>query len=75
MDAVKMMDKRPSSKIGLHYPFSVYELQVENLLRKPSYRVMGRIDLFALLNSLLPGFVDSLDFKSMRNNQFLCEVF
>ena len=37
----------------LHYPFSIHELQIEKLLRKQSYSVMGRIDMLTLLESLL----------------------
>ena len=49
VDMLKTLDKMPSSKIGLQYPLSVHDVQVEKLLRKPSYSVMGRNDMFALL--------------------------
>ena len=54
VDMLKTLDKMPSSEVGLQYPFSIHELQVEKLLRKRSYSVMGRIDMFALFKSLLP---------------------
>ena len=51
VEIFKFLYKMPSSKNGLHYP---YTLLLEKLLRKPSSNVMGRIELFAVLHNLLP---------------------
>ena len=76
VDVLKTLDKMPTTKVGLQCPFSIYGLQVEKLLEKPSYSVMGQIDLlgFALLKSLLSRIVDCLDFKCMRTTQSLRKV-
>ena len=66
VDVLKTLDELPSSKDGLQYLFSIHQLQIEKLLIKPSYSVMGRIDKIALLKSLSPLIVDCVDFKRMR---------
>ena len=69
---LKTLDKMLSSKFGLHHPFSIYALHVEKLLKKPSYSVMGQVDMLALLKLLLPKHVDCLDFMRMLSTQWLC---
>ena len=54
MDVWIISDKMPSSEIGLHYPYNIHTLQVEKRLRKPKFSVMGPVNLFALLELLLP---------------------
>ena len=66
VDVLKPLDKMSSSKIGLQYLFNIHELQFEKLLRNASYNVIGRVDMFALLDLLLPRIVDRLDFKWLR---------
>ena len=53
VDVLRTLDKKSSCKVGLQYPFSVHESQVGKLLRKPSYSVTNRINMFALLKSLV----------------------
>ena len=74
VDVLKTLDKMPSSKFGLQYTLGNHKLQVEKLLRKPSYSVLSRIELLALLKSLLPLIVECLYLKWMRNTQYLCNV-
>ena len=50
---IKTLDTCPNSEIIVHYPFKVKSLHEAKLLRKPSYSVMGRIVMSALLKSLL----------------------
>ena len=66
VDVLKTLDKMPSSKVCLQYLFSIHELQDEKLLRKPSFSLPGRIDMFAMLNLSLPLPVDCLDFKCIK---------
>ena len=71
LNVLKTLDKSPPSKVGLQYPFRIHKLQVKKLLRKPSYFVMGLIDMFVLLRLSLPQIVKCLDFKWMRSAQSL----
>ena len=47
---------------------------MEKLIRKSSYSMMGRIDMFLLLRSPLPRFLSSLILKWMQSTQFLRRV-
>ena len=44
-DFVKALDKSPGRKAGVQYPFALTPVQFERLLHKPSFRVMGWIDM------------------------------
>ena len=50
---VKVLEKRPGEKAGVQYPFALTPLQFERLLHKPSFSVMGRIDMCSMLRTLL----------------------
>ena len=52
-DFVKVLDKSPGRKAGVQYPFSLTPVQFERLLHKPSFSVMGRIDMCSMLRALL----------------------
>ena len=52
-DFVKVLDKGPGRKAGVQYPFSLTPVQFERLLHKPSFSVMGRIDMCSMLRALL----------------------
>ena len=69
---LKTSDRLPSGNVGLQYPFRIHELQVVELLRKPSNSVAGRLDMFAVLKSWLPRIIDCLEFQWMRSTQYLC---
>ena len=55
-------------------PFDVKNLLLEQLLKKLSYNVIGRIDMFALLKSLFPRLLDCLALKWMQSTQHLPKV-
>ena len=40
-DFIKALDKAHNQKAGLQYPFNLFPLQVEKLMHKPSFSVMG----------------------------------
>ena len=50
---IKTFGKVPCSNIGVRYPNDIKAFNLEKLLRKLSYSVMGSSDMFALLKSLL----------------------
>ena len=68
-DFIKALDKAPSRKCGIQYPFNLVPLQVEKLMHKPSFSVMGKIDMFSMVRTLLVRLSGLLDEKwtSLRN--------
>ena len=52
-DFVKVLGKSPGRKAGVQYPFALAPVQFERLLHKPSFSVMGRIDMCSMLRALL----------------------
>ena len=47
------LDRDPTRKAGVLYPVSLNPIQVEKLLHKPNFSVMGKIDTFSMLKTLL----------------------
>ena len=66
-DVLKTLEKMLSNKNGLHYLYIIHTLLLEKKLRKPSYFVMGWIDMFAPLRTLLPHIIDCLDGNRKQN--------
>ena len=52
-DFIKAVDKAPHQKAGLQYPFNLLPLSVEKLMHKPSFSVMGKIDMFSMVRTSL----------------------
>ena len=52
-DFVKVLDKSPGRKAGVQYLFALAPVQFERLLHKPSFSVLGRIDMCSMLRALL----------------------
>ena len=52
-DFIKTLDRDPTRKAGVQYPFSLNPVHVEKLMHKPSFSVMGKIDMFSMLRTLL----------------------
>ena len=74
VDVPNLLDKMPTSKIGLHYRCTIYAIQIPKLLRKSSYSVMGRIDMFVSMKMFLFPLVGCLDCTWMQNTQYLRKV-
>ena len=75
VDVLRTVDKKPFRRIGLQYPHLLLALRLEKLLRKPSYSVIGRINMFALLATFLPRIIGCLDCKevqSTHNSRKVC---
>ena len=51
-DFVKVLGKSPGRKAGVQEPFPLAPMQFERLLHKPSFSVMGRIDMCSMLRAL-----------------------
>ena len=67
---VKVLDKCPGRKAGVQYPFSLTPLQFERLLHKPSFSVMGRIDMCSMLRALLLRLNGLLDERWVQSTQY-----
>ena len=39
---IKALDRDPTRKAGVQYPFTLSSVQVEKLMQKPSFSVMGK---------------------------------
>ena len=50
---IKALDKAPPQKAGIQYSFSLSRVHIEKLMHKPSLSVMGKIDMFSMLRTLL----------------------
>ena len=53
LEFIKALDKAPSQKTGIQYPFSLSPMRIEKLMHKPSFSVMGKVDMFSMLRTLL----------------------
>ena len=71
---VKALDKSPGRKAGVQYPFTLTPLQFERLLHKPSFSVMGRIDMCLMLRVLLLRLNGLLDERSVQLTQYFRKV-
>ena len=60
-DFNKTLDRDPTRKAGVQYPFCLSPVQVEKLMHKPSFSVKGNIDMFSMLRTLLVRFSGMLD--------------
>ena len=70
-DFVKVLDKSLGRKAGVQYPFSLTPVQFERLLHKPSFSVMGRIDMCSMLRALLLRLNGLLDERWVQSTQYL----
>ena len=68
-DFVKVLDKSPERKAGVQYLFALAPVQFERLLHKPSFSVMGRIDMFSMLRALLLRLNGLLDERWVQSTQ------
>ena len=69
-DFVKVLDKSPGRKAGVQYPFALAPVQFERLLHKPSFSVMGRIDMCPMLRALLLRLNGLLDERWVQSTQY-----
>ena len=71
---MKVLDKSPGQKAGVQYPFALTPSQFERLLHKPSFSVMGRIDMCSMLRTLLLRLNGLLDERWVQSTQSLRKV-
>ena len=73
-DFIKALDRAPSQKARLQYPFNLLPLQVEKVMHKPSFSVMGKIDKFSMVRTLLVRLSGLLDEKWSQSTQYFRRV-
>ena len=69
-DFVKALDRDPTRKAGVQYPFCLSPLQVEKLMHKPSFSVMGKIGMFSMLRTLLVRLSGMLDEPWVQSTRY-----
>ena len=74
-DFVKVLDKSPGRKAGVQYPFVLTPVQFERLLHKPSFSVMGRIDICSMLRALHLRLNGLLDERWVQSTQYFRMVY
>ena len=73
-DFVKVLDKSPGRKADVQYHFALALVQFECLLHKPSFSVMGRIDMYSMLRALLLRLNGLLDERWVQSTQYFTMV-
>ena len=73
-DFIKALDRDPTRKAGVQYPFCLSPVQVEKLMHKPSFSVMGKIDVFSMLRTLLVRLSGMLDEPWLQSTPHLRKV-
>ena len=51
-DFIKALERDPTKKAAVQYLFSLNLVPVKKLVHKPSFSVMGKIDMFSMLRTL-----------------------
>ena len=74
-DFVKVLDKSLGRKAGVQYLFALTPVQFERLLHKPSFSVMGRIDMCSMLRALLLRLKGLLDEHWVQSTQYFRMVY
>ena len=69
-DFVKVLEMNPGRKAGVQYTFTLTPFQFEWLLHKPSFSVMGRIDMCSKLRTLPLKLNGLLDERWVQSTQY-----
>ena len=56
IDFIKALDRDPTRKGGLQYSFTLRSVQMEKLMHKPSFSVMGKIHVLCVENTVTSSF-------------------
>ena len=73
-DFITALDRDPMRKAGVQYPFHLSPVQVEKLMHKPSFSVMGKINMFSMLRTLLVRLSGMLDEPWVQSTRYLLKV-
>ena len=70
LELIKVLDKAPSQKAGIQYPFNLSPLLMEKLIHKPSFSVMGKIDILLMLRAKLIRLSGWMDERWTQSTQY-----
>ena len=73
-DFIKALDRDPTRKAGVQCRFCLSPVQVEKLIHKPNFSVVGKIDMFSMLRTLLVRLSGMLDEPWMQSTRYLRKV-
>ena len=73
-DFIKELDKASSQRAGIHYPINLLPLQIEKLMRKSNFIVMGKIDMFLMVRTFLVRLCGLLDEKWTQSALYFRKV-
>ena len=73
-DFVKVLHKSPGRKACAQYLFALAPVQFERLLHKPSFSVMGRIDMCSMLRALVLRLSGLPDERWVQSTQYFIMV-
>ena len=73
-DFIKSLDNAPNQKSAIQYPFNLLPWQVKKLMHKPSFSVMGKMDMFSMVRTLLVRLSGLLDEKWTQLTQYFRKV-
>ena len=74
LEFIKALDKASSQEAGIQYPISLSYMHIEKLMHKPSFFVMGKIDMFSMLRTILIRLAGSLDERWTQSTQYFWKV-
>ena len=71
---IKALVKYPTRKGGVQYTFCLSPVQVEKQMHKPNFIVMGKINMFSMLRTLLVRLSGMLDEPWVQSTRYLRKV-
>ena len=71
---LEALHRSPGWKAGFHYLFNLIPMQFERRLLKPNFNVTERIDMLAMLRTLLIRLSGLLDERCVQSTQYFREV-
>ena len=74
LEFIKALDKAPSQKAGIQYPFSLSPMHTDKLMHRPSFSAMGKIGMFSMLRTLLIRLAGLLDERWTQSTQYFRKV-
>ena len=75
LELMKAFDEAPSQKAGIQNPLSLSPVQIENLMHKQSFSVIGKIIMFSMLRALSIRLTRLLDERWTHSKHHFWKVF
>ena len=71
VDFIKALNRDPLRKTRVQYPFNLIPIQVEKFKHKPSFSIIGKIDLISMLRTLMVRCSGTPDEPCVQSTRFL----